>query len=219
MTDSATPVATWALRAHAVFDWIWWIALMNLLWWVFAVAGLIVVGVVPASVAAAGLIRRRLRGEVFPVLRTFAAEWRRELWRSNAAVGVGAVVTALLAVNVVGRLGAGAIAEPLGILSVAALVAAFAITAVAVPMYAHYDLPLRAYLFTAGRWAARNVLHVVLLLLGAVAVAGVGSILPGVVPFFAVGAWLTLSTVLCIAFFTANDRALAEREAAASTAP
>ncbi|GAA5202812.1 YesL family protein [Microbacterium jejuense] len=217
MTDSAAPVATWALRAHAVFDWIWWIALLNLLWWAFALVGLIVVGAVPASVAAADLTRRRLRGEVFPVVRAFAAAWRRELWRSNAALGVGAVVTAILAVNVVGRLGAGAIGEPLGIVSAMALVAAFTITAVAVPMYAHYDLPLRAYLLTAGRWAARNVLHVVLLLLGAVAVAGVGSVLPGAVPFFTVGAWLTLSTVLCIAFFTANDRALAEREAAAST--
>lgn len=219
MTDSATPVATWALRAHAVFDWIWWIALVNLLWWVFAVAGLIVAGVIPASVAAAGLTRRRLRGEMFPVVRTFAAEWRRELWRSNAALGAGAAVTALLAVNVVGLLGAGAIASPLGIVSLVALAVAFAITAVAVPMYAHYDLPLRAYLFTAGRWAARNILHVVLLLLGVVAVAGAGSILPGVVPFFTVGAWLTLSTALCIAFFTANDRALAEREAAASRTP
>ena len=81
----------------------------------------------------------------------------------------------------------------------------------------HYDLPLRAYLLTAGRWATRNILHVVLLLLGAVAVAGIGSILPGVIPFFSAGAWLTLSTVLCVALFTANDRALAEREATAST--
>jgi uncharacterized membrane protein YesL len=216
MTDSASPLPTWAVRAHAVFDWIWWIAFLNLLWWVFALAGLIVVGAVPASVAAAELTRRRLRGEVFPVARAFASAWRRELGRSNAALAAGFAVTAVLAINVVGRLGAGVAGEPLGIVSVLALVVSFAITAVAVPLYAHYDLPWNRYLVTASRWAGRNVLHVVLLLLGAVAVAGVGSVLPGIVPFFAVGAWLTLSTVLCIAFFTANDRALAEREAAAS---
>jgi len=217
MTDSTANAPTWALRAHAAFEWVWWIAYLNLLWWAFTLLGVIVLGVVPASVAGAELTRRRLRGEVFPVGREFAAAWRRELWRSNVALGAGFVVTAMLAVAVVGRIGAGAIGDPVGILSVVALLAAFAITAVAVPLYAHYDLPLRAYLLTAGRWATRNILHVLLLLLGAVAVAGIGSILPGVIPFFSAGAWLTLSTVLCVALFTANDRALAEREATAST--
>ncbi len=216
MTDSASGMPTWALRAHAVFDWVWWMAYVNALWWVFAFAGGIVFGIVPSSTAAAHLTRRRLRGEVFPVARTFAAAWRRDLRKSNLALGAGFLVTGMLAVGVAGQLAAGALGSVLGISTVVALAAAFLITAVSVPLYVHYELPLGAYLLTASRWAMRNLLHVVLLLLGAVAIAAVGSILPGVVPFLTVGAWLTLSTVLCISFFTANDRAVADRAAAAS---
>lgn len=215
MTDSASAMPTWALRAHAVFDWVWWIAYVNALWWVFALAGGIVFGMVPASTAAAHVTRRRLRGEAFPVARAFAAAWRRDLRTSNAALGVGFLVTGMLAVGVAGQLAAGSVGSVLGISTVVALAAAFLITAVSVPLYVHYELAPRAYLFTASRWAMRNILHVVLLLLGAVAIAGVGSILPGVVPFLTVGAWLTLSTVLCISFFTANDRAVADRAAQA----
>ncbi|MFK4836498.1 YesL family protein [Microbacterium sp. ZW T2_14] len=216
MTNSASAMPTWALRAHAVFDWVWWMAYVNALWWVFALAGGIVFGIVPSSTAAADLTRRRLRGEVFPVARSFAAAWRRDLRTSNLALGLGFLVTGMLAVGVAGQLAAGALGSVLGISTVVALAAAFVITAVSVPLYVHYELPLGAYLLMASRWAMRNVLHVVLLLLGAVAIAGVGSILPGVVPFLTVGAWLTLSTVLCMAFFAANDRALADRAPAAS---
>jgi uncharacterized membrane protein YesL len=216
MTDSTSGMPTWALRAHAVFDWVWWMAYVNALWWVFAVAGGIVFGIVPASTAAAHLTRRRLRGEVFPVARAFAAAWRRDLRTSNLALGAGFLVTGMLALGVAGQLAAGALGSVLGISTVVALAAAFLITAVSVPLYVHYELPIGAYLLTASRWAMRNVLHVVLLLLGAVAVAAVGSILPGMIPFLTVGAWLTLSTVLCISFFTANDRAVADRAAAAS---
>ena len=215
MTDSASGMPTWALRAHAVLDWVWWMAYVNALWWVFAFAGGIVFGIVPASTAAAHLTRRRLRGEVFPVARTFAAAWRRDLRKANLALGAGFLVTGMLAVGVAGQLAAAALGSVLGISTVVALAAAFLITAVSVPLYVHYELPLGAYLLTASRWAMRNLLHVVLLLLGAVAIAAVGSILPGVVPFLTVGAWLTLSTVLCISFFTANDRAVADRAAAA----
>src|SRR6478735_4265457 len=86
MTESATTLPTWALRAHAVFEWVWWIAYLNVLWWGFSLAGIIVLGSVPASVAATELTRRRLRGEVFPVAKAFGAAWRREFWRSNASL-------------------------------------------------------------------------------------------------------------------------------------
>ncbi|WP_203579940.1 YesL family protein [Microbacterium hibisci] len=213
MTNSGTP--TWALRAHAAFDWIWWIVVVNALWWFFTLAGAVVLGAIPASVAAAEVTRRRLRGELFPVARTFASAWRREFWRANGALGAGAIATCALAASVAGQLGAGSLASFLGVVSAVALAAAFAITTIAAVMYAHYDLALRAYLPTAGRWAVRNVPHVVLLLLGAVVVTAAGSILPGMIPFLSVGGWLVLSTTMCFSFFTANDRAVE----AASTAP
>ena len=207
-TNTAAP--GWALRVHAAFDWIWWIATINLLWCVFTLAGGIVLGAAPASVAAAELTRRRLRGDGFAATRSFAATWRREFWRANAALGPAFAITALLAASALGQYAAGAIGTPLGILTAVALVLSFAVTAVAVPLFAHYDLPLRGYVPTAFRWALRNVPHVILLLLAAVVVVTASLILPGIIPFLSLGAWLTLSTALCIGFFTANDRRLTE---------
>lgn len=215
MKNSGMP--TWALRAHAAFDWVWWMVLVNALWWGFALAGAVLFGAVPATAAAAQLTRRRLRGEAFPVVRAFASAWRRELLPANAALGAGVLVTAALTVSVLGQFGAGVLASPLGIVSVAALSAAFAVTTIAGVMYVHYDLRLRSYLPMASRWALRSIPHVVLLLLGAIVVIAGGSILPGAVPFLAVGAWLTLSTTMCLAFFAANDRAVAS--AASGAAP
>ncbi|WP_243231835.1 YesL family protein [Microbacterium sp. CIAB417] len=214
-TNAASP--GWALRAHAAFEWLWWIATINLLWLTFTLAGGIVLGVSPASTAAAELTRRRLRGDGFRTLRAYADAWRREFWRANAALGIGFLTTVLLAVSVTGQLSADALGTPLGIASSVALVLSFAVTAVAVPLFAHYDLPWRAYLPTAARWAMRSLPHILLLLLAAVVVVTACLILPGVIPFLPVGAWLTLSTALCIGFFTANDRRLAERQSATAS--
>ncbi|MFB7251371.1 YesL family protein [Microbacterium sp. NPDC056234] len=209
-TNAASPV--WALRVHAAFDWVLWVATVNLLWCVFTLAGGIVLGVAPASVASAELTRRRLRGDGFAAARSFAEVWRREFWRANVALGPSLAVTALLGASTIGQYEAGALGTPLGILTSAALALAFAVTAVAVPLYAHYDLPLRGYVLTSFRWVLRNLPHAVLLLLAAVVVVTASLILPGIIPFLSLGAWLTLSTALCIGFFTANDRRLAEAD-------
>lgn len=95
-------------------------------------------------------------------------------------------------------------------MALVALGVAATVTAVAVPMYAHYDLPLSRYTVVACRWMLGNLIHVVLVALGAVAVIGASWILPGIIPFLSLGAWITIDTALCIAFFTANDRRLAE---------
>ncbi|UYO96637.1 DUF624 domain-containing protein [Microbacterium sp. M28] len=207
-TTTAAP--GWALRVHAAFDWIWWVATVNVLWIAFTLAGGIVLGAAPASVAATELTRRRLRGDGFAAWRCFAQAWRREFWRANAALGPAFVITVLLAASAIGQYAAGSLGAPLGILTSAALALAVAVTAVAVTMFAHYEVPLRAYAPTAFRWVMRNLPHAILLLLAAVVVVTASFILPGIIPFLSLGAWLTLSTALCIGFFTANDRRLAE---------
>ncbi|HWV50433.1 MAG TPA: DUF624 domain-containing protein, partial [Microbacterium sp.] len=67
-TNTAAP--GWALHVHAAFEWLWWVATVNLLWLVFTLAGGIVLGIAPASVAAAELTRRRLRGDGFAAARS-----------------------------------------------------------------------------------------------------------------------------------------------------
>lgn len=207
-TSTASP--TWALRLHAMFDWVLWILVVNALWYVFTLLGAIVLGAAPAAAAASALTRRRLRGEVFPAVPAFWREWRRGFVDANLALGPGFAVVALLGLGV-GMAVSGSLGSPFGIVSLVALAIAATVTAIAVPMYAHYDLPRRAYLVTASRWMLRNLPHVFVLVLAAVAVLAVSAVVPGIVPFLSTGAWITASTVMCLGFFAANDRRLEEQ--------
>lgn len=208
--NSSAASGGWAIRAHAACDWLFWVMTMNVLWYVFTLAGGVVLGAAPATVAAAELTRRRLRGEAFPALRTFAQAWAREFWRANAVLSPLLGIGAILAVNAIGFAGAGTLGEGSAIVTVVALVLTCALLAVTFPLYVHYDLPLRAYVVTASRWMLRNFPHVLLLLLAATVIVTASLALPGIIPFLSMGAWLTIDTALCLAFFAANDRHLAD---------
>lgn len=213
MANSTAP-AGWAIRAHEACEWLFWVMTVNILWYLFTLAGGLVLGAAPATVAATELTRRRLRGEAFSALPAFFQSWRREFWRANAVLGPVLAAVVLLGFNVAGFAASGTLGELPGIVSAIAFVVAFSLAAVVAPMYAHYDLPPRAYVLTASRWMLRNLAHVVLLVLAATVITTASLMLPGVIPFLSLGAWLTVDTVLCIAFFTANDRRLAETEPA-----
>ena len=215
MTNNA-PTATWALRLHAGCDWVFWAMTMNFLWLIFTLAGGVIFGAAPATVAASALTRRRLRGDKVASVREFAAEWRREFLRANAVVAPPLLAAALLLAQVALLFTAGSLAEPVGIATAIAACLAFGLAAIVAPLYVNYDLPLRSYLPTAWRWMLGNLAHTMLLLIAATAVISASAFLPGLLPFVSIGAWPSLSPALCIGFFTANDRAVAERDAATS---
>lgn len=209
--STTTNSPTWALRLHAAFDWVLWILTVNALWYAFTLLGGVILGVAPASAAAGELTRRRLRGEVFPALRSFWSAWRRGFWASNAALGPGFAAVVLLAAAVLGMSMADTLGSPFGVASLGSLVVAAAVMTVAVPMHAHYELTTSAYLVTASKWMLRNIPHVLILGIVAVAVIGAGFIVPGIIPFLSVGGWITASTAMCLGFFAANDRRLADQ--------
>ncbi|WP_221585273.1 YesL family protein [Microbacterium sp. G2-8] len=201
----------WALRAQAACDWVLWVLTMNALWWLFTLGGAVVFGAAPATVAAAALTRRQLRGEKIHALRDFARIWRAELLTANAVLLPLYVAGALLGAALVSSFAAGTISSPLGALQIAAAIVVIAIAHVVAPMYAHYDLPLGQYVTTAMRWAGGNLAHILVLLAGAALVVGATLALPGLLPFLTVGALIVIDTALGIAFFRANDRVLAEQ--------
>lgn len=195
----------WAIRAQQGCEWILWVVQVQAAWLVGALAGGIVLGMAPASVAAAAVTRRRLRGDAFGFVRAFAAAWRGEFRRANALLTPIALAGVVLAAEAVA-----VTSPPLRLLLGAAALAAAGLFSVVVPMYVHYDLPLHAYPATALRWMLRNVAGVLLLACAAVALGGASWLVPGLVPFVSVGAWSVVTTALCLGLFAANDRVLAE---------
>ncbi|MFF1830602.1 YesL family protein [Paenarthrobacter sp. NPDC058040] len=200
-------------RAYTFFDTLLWIACLNILWIAFTLLGGVVFGIGPSTAAAHILVRDKVRGGATPLFRRFGREYFRNFGKGNALGVPVLLVAAALFLNW-GYFSAG---RDLGsqFASVAVLLAMlFAAGAVChlFPMFARYELPLAQYFLMASRFTMRHLAGTaVLLFVTAAAVFACRSV-PGLLPFFGVGAWLYVTGWLCDRFFTANDDSLAAPE-------
>lgn len=213
MTATATPRKAIAKgfglpggRFYDAAELAMWVAGLNLLLIAFTLLGGVVLGLAPALVAGATVSRARIRGDAQPMLRTFASVWRRELLRANAVLWPFALVSVLLALNLIAFTpGGGPLVVMLWIaLGVVALAAVFALT-----MFTHYDLPLRRYPLTALRYLIHDLPAAALVLVVTVIAVLVTRFAPGLLPVLIVGAWLHAVTAICVSCYTRNDRLVA----------
>jgi uncharacterized membrane protein YesL len=72
------------------------------------------------------------------------------------------------------------------------------------------------YFLMSSRFAMRHLAGTVILLFVTAAALFVWRSVPGLIPFFGVGAWLYVTGWLCDRFFTANDEAMAGLETVAN---
>lgn len=196
----------WAIRAFHLCDGVVWIAKLNLLWLAFTVLGGVVLGAAPATVAAHTLARRRLRGQGGAAVGAFASVWRSQFVPANVLLLPVALLAGLLGVNWL-TFGAapGAVAAIVAGLVLVASGLLAATAALLVPLYVHYDLPLRSYPVMASRFLLGNPVAGLLLLVSAVGIAAITTFVPALALFFSIGAWIHLDTALCLSFFAAND--------------
>lgn len=204
---------SFSARAYSFFDTLLWIACLNLLWIVFTLAGAGILGAGPATAAAHIAVRKRVRGDAAPLVRSFASHYVRDFGRANALALPVMAVAGALAMNwnyfsrsgdVFSQLVAAAI-------FVAAILLAGA-TCYLFPMYARYELPLTQYLLTSSRFAFRHLAGTVILLFISAAAFYASSTVPGLIPFFSIGAWLFITGWVCDRFFAANDESVAAAE-------
>lgn len=201
---------TFSARAYSFFDTLLWIACLNMLWIVFTVLGLGVLGAGPATAAAQILVRKRARGDQARLLRSFAVEYFRNFGRTNIlAVPIMGVAVALM-MNWNFYSGSNGLAASL--MTAGIFVASLFLAGSACyifPLYARYDLPLAQYFLSSSRFALRHLAGTVILLFVSAAAVYASSAVPGLIPFFSVGAWLYATGWLCDRFFTANDESVA----------
>lgn len=205
---------TFSARAYSFFDTLLWIACLNLLWVVFTLLGLGVFGAGPATAAAQILVRRRAHGGAAPLLRAFAKEYFKNFFRANALALPVMIAAFALALNWNYYAGAGDLMSQL--IAAGTFVGAIFLAGAACylfPMYARYELPLQQYLMMCSRFAIRHLAGTVILLFISAAALYASRALPGLIPFFSIGAWLFLTGWLCDRFFTANDESVAALEA------
>ena len=210
---SAMTSGGFGFRAYTFFDTLLWIACLNMLWIVFTLLGGVVLGIGPSTAAAHILVREKVQGSATPLMRRYAKEYFKNFAKGNALGVPVLVVAAALALNW-GYFSAG---WDLGsqVASAAILLAvlfAAGTLCYLFPMFARYELTLPQYFVMSSRFAMRHLAGTVILLFVTAAAVFACRSLPGLVPFFAVGAWLYLTGWLCDRFFAANDDSMAAKE-------
>lgn len=213
--------SSWSAGAYSFFDTLLWIACLNALWLAFTVLGLGVLGAGPATAAAQILVRKRARGDAARLLPGFAREYCRNFVRGNALALPVMGVAVALAMNWNYFSGSGGFLSQLAAAAtfVGAIFVAGAVCYL-FPMFARYELPLGQYFLMSSRFALRHLAGTAILLFVSAAAVYASGAVPGLIPFFSIGAWLYLTGWLCDRFFTANDDSMAavtEQQQAAAT--
>ncbi|MEV0386160.1 DUF624 domain-containing protein [Nonomuraea sp. NPDC050643] len=197
-----------SIRIQAACSELIWAVRLNLMWIVFTLAGGVILGLGPATVAAYTLARRHARNETFQAWSEFWTVYRREFVRASLLV----LPAALLATVLIGNyLYFSALGPSMGALRIATFVALIALAGVGAnvgPLYAHYDLPLWAYWPKAAQLAFLRPASSVVLLLALSAIAFATSVAPILAPMISFGAWIYLNTWLCLRFFQENEARL-----------
>jgi uncharacterized membrane protein YesL len=206
------PSSTWVIKLYEATDEVTWAARLNLLWALFTLLGGVVLGIGPATAAAYALARRHARGESFPAFPAFAAAYRRQFARGTALLFPVLGVSVFLVSNYFYFASLGPAATAPRLATLVALTAVVLIGAYLLPMAAHYDLPVFAYLPKASRFALARPVPSVLLLFVLTVIVYATVTYPFLVLVVSVGGWIQLDTWLCLRFFAENEARLrAER--------
>ncbi|WP_078553867.1 YesL family protein [Bacillus alkalicellulosilyticus] len=173
-------------KFYRTCEWVWRVAYVNILWLFATLAGLVILGIVPATVAMFAVIRKWLiKDSDIPIFMTFISAFKREFVKSNLLalifVAVGYVIyfnyTYLATIDGFGHM----------ILLIGLLFAAF-IYVIALlfifPVFVHFDLKLLQYIKTAIIIGIVNPLALITLAISFVLLFFLFYYMPGLMPFF-----------------------------------
>lgn len=76
-------IPAWVLRFNETAETVWLVVRVNLVWILLTGLGLVVLGIAPASVAAADALRASRKGTKVAVLAAMARSWRRQFAGAN----------------------------------------------------------------------------------------------------------------------------------------
>lgn len=200
-----------AIKLYEAADEVFWTAKLTAVWWLGVLAGGVVLGVGPATVAAYALTRRRIGHESFQLIPAFVRTYRQEFRRGSLLVLPLLFAGVLLSSNYLyfASFGAGATAPRLAMF--VALFALVLIGAYLLPMAVHYDLPIRTCLFKASLFAITRPASTVVLLFTFLVVAFAARTFPLLGLVLAAGGWIRVDTWLCLRFFAENEARLQAR--------
>ncbi|MET0414959.1 MAG: DUF624 domain-containing protein [Actinoplanes sp.] len=197
------PMGTWSLRLYEAADELYRAGRLTLLWLAGTLAGGVLLGIGPATLAAYTVAR--------DADTSFTLAYRREWKRGTALVLPLAVAAGLLLTNY----HAATLPRPV---TLAALAFLAVIAAYLLPMAVHYHVRTRDLLPKASLFALLRPPASALLLLLLTAFGYAVTAYP-VLLVVAVGGWIQLNTWLCLRLFAENEAQQTREEAHDAPSP
>lgn len=171
-----------------VCEWIMKLAYVNLLWFFFTIAGLIVFGIMPATVSLFTIVRKwQMKETELPIWETFLSAYKKEFRKSNLLglmlllIGGFLILDFILLNQIAGFLKL-VLFAPLLIISGLYLITLLYIF----PVYVHYELKITEYIKNS---CLVGILHLHMTLLLIAAAASLIFLMlyqPSFIPFFSI---------------------------------
>jgi uncharacterized membrane protein YesL len=193
-----------ANRIYSATEWIAKFAYVNLLWIGFSLAGLVILGVFPATISLFTVIRKWVMGERdIPLFQTFLVTYKTEFFRSNGLGLLVAIISALIVLDLIfmKNLGNGftnAIQIPLYMFMFAAVMTMFYLF----PVYVHYELKLIQTIKNSFLIMLINPLENLVIIVGIGAMFFVVKFIPGLGFFF--GGSLSAAIIMASSYLAFN---------------
>ncbi|WP_430510314.1 YesL family protein [Gottfriedia solisilvae] len=183
-------------KLFTICEWIMRFAYVNLLWFLFSIAGLIVLGIFPATVALFTIVRKWILKETdFPIWRTFLTVYRKEFKNSNKLgmllIFSGAfILFDVFFIRMIEGTVQFVLIIPLLIITAIYLM----ITLYIFPIYVHYEFKLMDYVKNALFLSIFHFHITLLMLISLLAILFLLVYQPGFIPFFSMVsvAWILM---------------------------
>jgi uncharacterized membrane protein YesL len=173
-------------RFYRFCDWMMKIAYVNLLWILCSLLGLVVIGIIPSTVALFTVIRKWLLGEKeVPIFSTFSQSFRTEFFKSNL-LGIFIVLAGymvyfdfryLTSIQGTNQLW---LSIPLVIITVFFFITMLYL----LPVYVHYELTFFQYIKHSFYIGVANPMITLGMLVSCILLTLLFKYIPGFLPFF-----------------------------------
>jgi uncharacterized membrane protein YesL len=194
----------WMGKLLGICQWITRLAYINLLWLLFMILGLFVLGAAPATVAMFTLIRKWIMGESdLPVFTTYWETYKKEFWKANSLGFILAGISIILYLDwrLISSLQGSLYPILMGCL-IGVVFLFLVITLFIFPVYVQYEYKTLQYIKTAFLLGISYPLYTMVMISAAICVSAISIFFNGVgILFFGSGlslAFMYISNLLFV---------------------
>lgn len=179
-------------RIYGICEWITRLAYVNILWGLFTLAGAIILGVAPATVALFTVVRKWLlfSDNDVPIFKTFLNTYKKEFWRANK---IGLFIGLVSYVLYIDFLYTANVREAFQLafsVFLFVILVFYAITLLYLfPIYVHYELRFLQYVKYSFFIGMANPLMTLTMFLSIILLTVLFMYIPGLIPFFSVSSF------------------------------